>query len=208
MNEREQVLAVLTPYGLEGVLRSYEVFEAHATLSLQGIVSLARLDATPGLRQVLADLGIDPATVRGLYARVTTADGLMHVQAHHPEVRAVVREAVTRAAQEVWAMLTLHADAGPVPEDDLPSVEPVDLRSLTRAERLDRARALTGRLVYDTHDVRDAQAAQHQMEHALLHFPPPRNAAPEEEIPDEEWQIVMQQEAIMRAEGTLYPDQD
>ncbi|MDL2342852.1 hypothetical protein QOL99_01685 [Deinococcus sp. MIMF12] len=217
MNERQVITQIMEEYGLTGVYRTHTLHGNYPLLDVQGVLSLDRLIDTPHFARAAREIGTIAHLWSGEHVRVTTAEpGAIHVDASAPELEVLTRQHLTNAARDLqrhYSMADELEEPAPenipfsAPEADflfalgLPPVE--NLRDLSREERLDRARALRGQTVMDTHEVREFEDREAMQEYALLHFPPVEEGGVEEEPPLSEEDVVdlARRERLLRLES-------
>ncbi|BDP44777.1 hypothetical protein DAETH_47460 (plasmid) [Deinococcus aetherius] len=231
MDEQKIITRYLQEYGLLGVYIDHTPHGDYPLLHLRGRLDLDLLTLTPHLGRAAAQTG----TLAGLWAGEqvgvhTAHPGALEIETSHPELANLMRQHVTNAAQDIQRAFRL-GDLLEGPDHGLESLtllaehpeweEPLDLspqlatrapreggpQSLSRDERLDRARALRGQTVMDTFDVRALRQAEAEQERVLLHFPPPRDSEqdPEPRLSDEDVQALARQERLLRVEGAAGP---
>lgn len=217
MNERQVITQIMEEYGLTGAYRSHTFHGDFPLLDVQGVLSIDRLIATPHFARAAREIATIAHLWGGEHVRVVTAkSGALHVDASAPELEDLIRQHLTNAARDLQRHYSMADELEePAPENiswttpgadffsalGLPPVE--NLRDLSLEERLDRARALRGQTVMDTHEVREFEAREALQEYALLHFPPVEEAGVEEEPPLSEEDVVdlARHERLLRLEG-------
>lgn len=216
MNERQVITQIMEEYGLTGVYRTHTLHGNYPLLDVQGVLSLDRLIDTPHFARAAGEIGTIAHLWGGEHVRVRTADpGAIHVDASAPEIEDLIRQHLTNAARDLQRYYSMADELEEVPENipfsapganflfalGLPPVE--NLRDLSREERLDRARALRGQTVMDTHELREFEEREARQEYALLHFRPVEETGVEEEPPlsPEDLTDLARRERLMRLEG-------
>ncbi len=189
MTDAHLTQQIMDEYGLTGAYRTHTYHGNYPLLNLQGLMSVDQLIDTPHFRRAAAEIGTVEHLWSGEHVRVTTPEpGTFDFVTPHTELATLLRRHVTNAARDLQRQVSLHdvlepdESAAPAnilfqaPEPDfllalgLPPTE--DLRSLSRDVRLDRARAMRGQSVMDTHDLAEIEAREAMLDHGLLHFTP------------------------------------
>lgn len=222
MNERQVITQIMEEYGLTGVYRTHTLHGNYPLLDVQGVLSLDRLIDTPHFARAAGEIGTIAHLWGGEHVRVMTAEpGAIQVEASAPELEELTRQHLTNAARDLQRHYSMADELEePAPENipfapgadfffalGLPPVE--NLRDLSLEERLDRARALRGQTVMDTHEVREFEDREAMQEYALLHFPPVEEAGVEEPpLSEEDVVDLARRERLMRLEGGYYEGND
>jgi len=228
MKERQRVNAYMQEYGLHGIYQGHTAHGDYPLLHLRGLLILDYLIETPHFARAAAEVNTITHLWGGEHVQVETPEpGAINIQASHPEIVNLVRQHITNAARDLQRHFSMADELGAADgglenlkflqafgdfDTELPlgTATPLQggLASLSREERLDRARALRGQTVEDTHVARDFSRRQDAQDRILLMFPPSQDAGLDVAPPlsDEEVMDLAQREQVMRAEGTLYGD--